>query len=407
MTTPSRITFARRVRTAAARAAGVVSRLVRDPQRLTPWEKVAAILTVLTFIGSPIAWIYQKVTTPPPHEDLPACQVPLAEHDKSGYLLVDGAQADPHVPGDEFECNSAGRANSVERLGTGVYRVRFGGLGSIGGIAEVTPAGPRPRICVLADWRAAERDELVDVRCFDAGGAPADSRFWVRFQYKYGTSGATAYVRTYYPTMLTSVAEDGYSYNSKGGMISVDRLGVGHYVAFFPGQQQPLRYGEGGVVKVTAVGTQPAICVVDRWYPKDSFLAVAVRCHAPGGVPTDSTIAVSYSALLGAPPERHVQGAYAWAHRTNLPEHVPHEIYQHSSRRETLSVSRSGPGRYEVRLPRFTRPGGHVQVSAYQTTTTCAAGDPADGDEVKVVPVNCWAGTGEPADSRFTLIFWQ
>jgi hypothetical protein len=375
----------------------------------SPITALTGIIAVVTAVFGGIAWTVRQAVTPEPADDRPACLVASADYERSGYVLADRPSAARYTPDDEVQCNSAGADNVVEHRRTGFYVVGFPKLGVNGGIAEVTPVGSQDRICTLAGWGVRDdRDEAVQVACFDRRGAPADSAFSARFLYKRGVSGATAYVRSTEPTAASYVVEDSYAYNSQGGETSIDRRRPGVYVVYFRRQQRTLDYANGGTVKVSAVGGKAAVCTIESWYKfSDDYLGVAVRCAGVTGAPMDSRFAVTFSALLGRTPQIRVPGAYIWANKPAAANYSPHDSYQYSSKGTMGTVFRAGRGDYVVDLPGLTRDGGNAQVSAYGSAASCMVAAVVSRTESKRIRVACRAPSGQPADAMFTLTYWQ
>ncbi|MBL8174222.1 MAG: BACON domain-containing protein [Bryobacterales bacterium] len=81
-----------------------------------------------------------------------------------------------------YTYNSAGQSPSISKLATGVYTVQFPGL--------TTNANRRNMVLVTAETAARfcsansvggnDTDHIANIRCFDLGGAPADSTFYVQ-----------------------------------------------------------------------------------------------------------------------------------------------------------------------------------------------------------------------------------
>jgi hypothetical protein len=80
---------------------------------------------------------------------------------------------------------------SVQRTGSGLFKVKFAGLGTATGaldkktgagvlVSNVCPEGPcGTQVCVPAAWSLAGNASTVDVRCSDPRGAPVDAGFRV------------------------------------------------------------------------------------------------------------------------------------------------------------------------------------------------------------------------------------
>jgi hypothetical protein len=85
------------------------------------------------------------------------------------------------APAAAYSFNSAGKSNTVKKTGTGVYEVKFEGLGTSGGHALVSAYGAGSDYCKPVRWNQAEGHQLVTVACFNKAGAPADAQFTVAF----------------------------------------------------------------------------------------------------------------------------------------------------------------------------------------------------------------------------------
>ena len=77
-------------------------------------------------------------------------------------------------------------AIDVTRTATGAYTVRFGGLaaqvsGSAGGHVQVTAEGSNAAQCQVGGWGPTGVDLSIAVRCYDASGNAADSKFLAAF----------------------------------------------------------------------------------------------------------------------------------------------------------------------------------------------------------------------------------
>lgn len=79
--------------------------------------------------------------------------------------------------------NSSGGGVGVLPLGVGLYEVKFGAVGSPGGLisgnVQATAIQPNagPRRCKIRKWGTSGSDIIAYVSCFDAAGAPVNSDF--------------------------------------------------------------------------------------------------------------------------------------------------------------------------------------------------------------------------------------
>ncbi len=82
-----------------------------------------------------------------------------------------GASAD--LTSNGYTYNRSGGAVTVTHNATGRYTINFAGLDLNGGNVVVSGYGGAPTWCTVGSWGSSS----VNVTCFDAAGAPADS-YW-------------------------------------------------------------------------------------------------------------------------------------------------------------------------------------------------------------------------------------
>jgi hypothetical protein len=97
------------------------------------------------------------------------------------YVWADQQASPAYVPSATYRYNSTGGVNTITRSGAGVYQVTLPGLGSISGHAQVTAYGAGSTRCKVQSWTTSGAAKLVNIRCFDTAGAPADSRYVLDF----------------------------------------------------------------------------------------------------------------------------------------------------------------------------------------------------------------------------------
>jgi hypothetical protein len=99
-----------------------------------------------------------------------------------GFVWADNSTAASYTPSTTYSYNSSGGTITIERTGTGVYRVRFAGLGGhgkAGGHVQVTAYGAGSETAKVQSWNSSGADFIVNVRCFDRVGSPIDTRYTV------------------------------------------------------------------------------------------------------------------------------------------------------------------------------------------------------------------------------------
>jgi hypothetical protein len=97
----------------------------------------------------------------------------------SGYVWANQPTTASYTPSATYQYNSSGTAvnNTITRSAAGVYQVKMPGLGGSEGNVHVSAYGAGSLECKVANWTTSGADRLVNVRCFNTSGAPADSMF--------------------------------------------------------------------------------------------------------------------------------------------------------------------------------------------------------------------------------------
>jgi hypothetical protein len=193
-----------------------------------------------------------------------------------------------------------------------------------------------------------------------------------------------------------------YQYNSTGALNTITRSGVGAYQVSFPGIG-----GIGGTIRATAYGPGNEACHVFSWSSLAANVLVNVRCQNPAGVPVDTAHTLTFhgtngllGTLTGGPR------AYAWANLQASPSYTPSTTYQYNSTGALNTITRSGVGVYQVRLPGLNAISGHAQVTAYGAgSTRCKVQSWNTSGAAKLVNIRCFDTAGAPADSRYVLDF--
>ncbi|GGT16569.1 hypothetical protein [Streptomyces purpureus] len=209
-----------------------------------------------------------------------------------------------------------------------------------------------------------------------------------------------AYVWANQPTaaLNTPYTPSGYySRNSTGVVNSVVRTGTGQYTVRLP------RLGlTGGTVHVTAYGATSHSCNVASWHPVGDRLDVHVRCYTPSGYRANTPFTTSFvnTAYRGG------RFGHVWADQPSTGAYTASRTYQFNSAGYTNTVTRSGLGRYTVRLPAIGSAAGHVQVTAYgDVLARCKAVNWYPSGTAQLVNVRCFTLGGALRDTRFTMTY--
>lgn len=320
-----------------------------------------------------------------------------------GYVWASQPDALSYTASTGYERNSTGGSVQITRSAVGVYQVRFTGMATSGGVAHARPYGSgNNKICTVASWGASGADQVINVRCFDASGVPANSLFTAHFTNRTAAAGKFAYFWANDATpVATYVPSAGWSYDSTGLTNYVTRQSVGVYMlqigtvdAHYPDDHND------GVYQITAYGTAPVRCEVHGENDEDPT-PIGVFCVNHNGVPTDTRFSVSYSHgvnVLGTSTAfGNVHARHSWGDPT----------YYAAGWANTAGGAptfvRLAEGRYRVTFP------GQAIWAGYATAGS--RGDPFSYCTVAYwssssVTVNCYNNTTDLyADSDFAVAF--
>jgi hypothetical protein len=97
-----------------------------------------------------------------------------------GFAWANNSKQARYTPSETYAFNSSGGSISIQRRGTGTYQVNFAGLGghgTAGGNVQVTAYGNGSEQCKVVSWNSGGADFIIDVKCIDIQGGPADTQF--------------------------------------------------------------------------------------------------------------------------------------------------------------------------------------------------------------------------------------
>ena len=242
----------------------------------------------------------------------------LAEAASYGWAYVRADRAlDFYVPDDtdQFNVATLSAANTVRRVGVGAYVVGLPNLGDRAGTVHVTAYGPfTADYCNVLSWGPSGTTQNVNVRCFDAGGAPINTHFTMTYARPWATTDPTVYAWADNPTAKSYTPHTNYQFNSTGAINTISRSAVGEYTVALP-----LLGSNSGHVQVTAYGPGGNRCTVAFWGPSGSGQLVRVRCFSAKGAATDARFTMTYasgtsivgSSCCGGGPS--TSSAYIWS----------------------------------------------------------------------------------------------
>jgi hypothetical protein len=329
----------------------------------------------------------------------------LAASTVDGYVWADRPSEASYTVTHMWRWNSTGGDIRVDRPSTGVYAVRFVGMGVPGGIAHARPYGSlNTAVCTIANWVSSGADEVVNVRCFTASGVPADTRFTASFTNRATGLGTFAYLwanQTSPPLDTPYTPHNSYRYDSTGVSPQVWRQSVGVYMMTIGAvdAHYPLTHHDG-VYQVTAYGSAAVRCEV-HGENDETPTPIAVFCTDHAGTLVDSRFSVTYAhsvSLLGTA----VTAANAhFGYFSGDPTTWFVNGYWNSGGVPTLT--RFAAGRYRVSFPGLSIVGGHAVVgSRGNPFTYCLVAWWSSS----TVDVHCFDRvTDALADSEFNVAF--
>lgn len=251
---------------------------------------------------------------------------------------------------------------TLATLGTGQYEVTFPGFGdSLNSDVQVSAVDfnteGAPHYCTAGGWYSGNgTDVAVDVDCFDATGALVNGDFALFYEARTSApaSGFLGFAWANQPTAANYFPDANYAFNSTGGAIDIERLGVGSYLVAFDGASRD------GNPLVTAYGGGAAHCEVPDWVKNGGYgVEVFVRCFNGVGQPADEyfDIAYAYGVSHGDGPSSGL-GAYVWASNATSANYTPSRAFQYN----TISPDLMKAGNNGFGIGYLTVPGkaGHV-----------------------------------------------
>lgn len=326
-----------------------------------------------------------------------AVRAPAAPAAVAGYISVYQGAEVPY-----YDYDSAAGQVAMKQLGTGQYRISFGGMGGLAtsAIAQASTFGS-PAICVVGDLAASAGRLQAVVSCFGAtSGQHVNSGFDViitratrsahgRFDYAF--DGKPAFSGT-----LTS-----REFNSAGKKNTVRHLGTGRYRVTFGGQAAA---GTSGTVKVTAYGTSAGFCDPVSWTGSAAGEVVTVDCFGARYAPQNKKFMVSYAAsgsLLGLGGQT-VANVLADGSTASYQPPVQYD----SAAGAAVTVTRRYAGGYQLMLTGSEGDntwGGDVEVDAVGSAGLHCEIPGWTEQATPVVNIFCYNSHGVLTDSPFTV----
>ncbi len=343
--------------------------------------------------------------------------ISVGDDTRLGYAFADQpAAAGPYAPDPATSYNSGGGGVLVTRASTGVYTVRFLGLGRLSGQrdnVQVTGyGGAAGTFCKLAGWQSAGADMTIDVRCLTPAGAAADSRFTVLL------SGARVYVTTsrlgfalvpdFTGTMMLDTSGTTRN-NSSKSIVEVGHNSTGDFSLIFPGLERVAGPQQGPeTYQVTAVGAGPERCYLANLDVTNAGLNV--KCVGANGLPADSPFSVMLF-QRGRPGTLGYRFAYALAERAaSTTDYTPVNSFWRNNSGGNILARKLATGQYRVLFEGEARPAGATEtilVTPFQDSRICTLVSWANSGADLLVTLSCFDSSGAPADAEFFVLLVQ
>ena len=347
--------------------------------------------------------------------------MPVISRSKA-WVWADQPSTPNYTPSRNYQYNSSLGINQISRIGVGQYQIDLPGIGTSGGMAQVSAYNGN-HYCKVVNWTNSDSTQRIRVNCFSANGLPIDGQFILLF-YKEDRSTVwnDAYLWADQPSAGSYTPSPSYQWNSKGLTNTVRRLSKGRYQATLPGLNIL-----GGTVLVTGYGAGAERCKVGGWNLSGSNTVVDVYCYDVAGNPVDMMYTLSFMTDVGlgvslseeprpltdtgfvnVSEEQHY-GAYVWANEPTSAAYTPSSTYQINTAGATNTISRSDVGSYKVNLPKIAPSSSSTAAfataygsgSEYCTVQSWIS----DGAGGTTVSVQCFDRSGTPKDTQFALLY--
>jgi hypothetical protein len=211
---------------------------------------------------------------------------------KLAYAWANDATSPSYALTRSNSFNSTGNVNSVQRDGTGNYRVFFPDFTQNRGTVLVSKQAFQAGSCRAVNWSTQQAAMVVRVKCYDVSGVPEDSKYFISFMQGLSIKGVggthTAYLWANHPTTASYHSDAAFRFSTAGSASTVTRSGVGRYLVDLPGMPT------GGAALVTPTGNGKAHCNVSSIRFFGTPQHIGVRCFKRNGDPVDAPFALSY-----------------------------------------------------------------------------------------------------------------
>lgn len=308
-----------------------------------------------------------------------------------------------YTPNTGYSYNSTGKGVTVTPISTGVYKVNLPGLRSSGATNAVATAYGNSGYCVVQNWDADTATVAVRVRCYDKDGKAANARFTLLYQAQTAGFGDSETGLAF--VLADQLKADSYtpaatvSYNSTGGVNTVNREKRGRYMVNMPGLATI-----GGTVIVSAYGPNPARCKISNWGQDAEGTHAEVYCFDDKGVADDAQFTLVYSRKSPVVKADNVRGVYAYGSKPTEQDYIPSKTYQYNGlTSQALTIHHAGLGQYSVAIP------GIAGIGPSGMLVSAVGSDNVYCNVVGWYPLvtQCYGQGANQTESRFTTAFYE
>lgn len=317
------------------------------------------------------------------------------------FAWADAPATASYSPSSLYVSNPGGGAVTATRTSTGVYSMHFDGFDSVGvggGHAQVSAYGQTGHRCSISGWGS----DTVGVRCFDAAGAPADTRYSLLFRKRFSTLFTRNLALAEVTGVSASHTVDPYQawnprfVGTERGPVEFTRSGVGDYTVTFDGFGV---FGDDGGVTLATSKTSSVPCKVEFW----SGDQVHVGCFDLTGARADASFQVAYL----KPEDDIATLGYVYKASPSASNEIANTFYAHNPSGGQVATAKLGTGFYRVTFTGISAYGenqGVPIVTGYGSNSDRCQLVFWTGDYVDVA---CFSGTGLPKDSQFVLAWFK
>jgi hypothetical protein len=151
--------------------------------KITSWSSFGTDVYLNVACQTPAGALVDTMFTATWHDSVGLLGTSTDSAMERGFVWADQDSSASYAPSSFYQYNSDGLANTITRSAVGTYQVTLPGLGTTRGHPEVTSYGPSASTtrCKIRSWGSSGGNEFVNVLCFDASGAAADSRYVLTF----------------------------------------------------------------------------------------------------------------------------------------------------------------------------------------------------------------------------------